>query len=77
MKKKNQSNRHSQQHLAAGGVAVGGSVGLESETTTGLASEVVGGLTVGTDLGSSVAGAGGAKSGTVSADPPPRLVSRQ
>ena len=37
----------------------------------------MGGLSVGTDLGSSVAGAGGAKSGTVSADPPPKLVSRQ
>ncbi|KAJ6398599.1 hypothetical protein OIU77_019394 [Salix suchowensis] len=46
VKKKNQSNRHTKQHLAAG-----------------------------TDLGSSIAGAGGAN--IVSADPPPRLVSRQ
>ncbi|KAJ6353057.1 hypothetical protein OIU76_002138 [Salix suchowensis] len=75
VKKKNQSNRHTKQHLAAGGVAARGSVGLELEITIGLASEVVGGLTAGTDLGSSVAGAGGAN--IVSADPPPRLVSRQ
>ena len=76
VKKKNQSNRHSQQNLAAGGVAVGGSVGLELETTTGLTSEVVGGLSAEIDLGSLVAGASGVKSVTISADPPPKLVSR-